>query len=240
MKFAIYRSTGAIIAAIDADVLSEAELPTLADGGYLTIDDPTYTSLSDGMFDSYGIPLYRNNAGTVDNRVPQSRWWIVVDQGDNVVGGVWSYRGRTPKTPANLRLVEVDQATHDMVESGQYFEDSTIPRWSVDGNDNLVENVDTRFVLEVAASATDIASGSPVDLTLTLKDSGDQVVNYSGTRQISLQHDGAMKQARVTFNAGVAQVLGRVLAEGLWSVISIEPDQYRVSGDTVLRVSEAW
>jgi hypothetical protein len=247
MKFAIYRALdNSIVAAIDAPAAaSSADLPALASGGYIEIDQATYDQLQGGMFEPFGLPLYQESGGSVVSRSPQEKWFAIIGPDNTVHGGGYSARGRPPKVPGTMRFIEIDQATFDQIDGeGQFLPDSTIARWSVDGSDNLIETADLRYKLDVAMSDTAIDVGSPVTITLTLRDAADQVVGFNGTRQLYVQHiaggSAEIKVVRVSFSAGIASVPNKVLASGLWSIISHEPDQYRVIGDSVLRVAEIW
>lgn len=246
MKFAIYRNMdNAIVAIIDSGVLSQGELPALGSGGYVEITDPEFDALQGGLFEPFGLPLWRESGGAIEARPFQEKWFAVIDPSDNVQGGVYSQRGRPPKVPGGYRYIEIDEATHDQIDgAGQFFPESSLPRWSVDGSDNVVENVDPRLVLEVTASATETDPASPVGFDFRILDGAGQVVNFSGPRLIRLQFLGPSgpenREARITFASGLASVAPRTLEAGVWSIYSHAPDVYRVTGDLIISVAESW
>jgi hypothetical protein len=237
----------AIVAAIDAPGVSVVgELPATAQGDWSEITAPEFEGLQSAtMFDAYGIPQFELVGGIVTQRGPTARYWFCVDTNGNIQGAVFSHRGRTPKVPPSLRLVECDKATHDMVDgAAQYLPDSSLPRWSVDGSDNVIENLDPRLVLVVTAAETELEVGVAASWSFEIQDAGGAVVNFTGQRRLRIQYvpvDGPPenKIASVAFTSGQASV-NRVLAAGAWTVYSHEPDQYRVIGDVTVSVAEAW
>ena len=178
--------------------------------------------------------------GVITQRV-LDRWWAVQDTRDGTIcATAYMRNGGEPDTRPWQRLVEITQADFELIGMSLTFDGHGGARWSLDQNDNIVANTDSRLRLVVAATPVQVPSGSPVTIDLEIRNAAGGLLNFTGNRQVSIATpDGTVRKVVVAFTAGAAQVQ-RTLSDGVWSIVSDDPTAYRVEGDHTISVMETW
>ena len=164
-------------------------------------------------------------------------FFVVVKNSDNLVYGKQTGPDKPPDT-AERTYVELTAAEYAALGS-LTLEQGGGPAYMLD-NGSIVPRPDARFRVRMTLNTANPTDGNFVNMTFELLNADGSPNAATGTRAIGVRIDSETRQVRLSLTNGAATVNKRLPRSGEYSFYTVEPDFYKIEGDTRFSVLEDW
>ncbi len=232
-------TTGVVVATMDTPAL-----PAVAPDNteYLPLSPGIYNDLKDDLFNdnrSLRWRLVDDGAGSflmVEN-LADKFFYAICNTGDRAIVALDT--AIPDFTRPGLEVVEISQADFLAINAGGQWHDAgglvANRNCAVDGT--VTARPDTRPVLRVTAPGPHEAG--VVTINFALEDSAGVPMPVTGSRDIIIRQADTERRVRVELTNGV-ETKTPTLTGGRYDLTSADLIDYRMTGDTILEVAEAW